>query len=232
MRSLNTKRKAVIMNDIKTKNVKKLVALAMLAALSYAVMLVIKVPVMFLSYDAKDVVIALAGFIYGPLSAFIISAVVSLVEMVTVSDTGIIGCVMNILSTCSLVCTASFIYKRNKTITGAVMGLLSGVIFMTAIMLLWNYLITPLYMDQPREEVVKLLVPLFLPFNLIKGGINATATLLIYKPIVKALRRAKLIEPSEKASAGRKNNILGIMMAALFVLATCIVLMLVLKGII
>ncbi len=219
------------MTDKKTKNIKQLVALAMLAALAYAVMLVIKIPVSFLSYDAKDVVIALAGFIYGPLSAFVISAVVSLVEMVTVSDTGIIGCVMNILSTCSLVCVASFVYKRNKTITGAVMGLVSGVIFMTAIMLLWNYLITPLYMNQPREEVVKLLVPLFLPFNLIKGSINATITLLVYKPIVRALRRARLIEPSQSTESTTA-NVTGIMIAALFVLATCVVLMLVLKGII
>ncbi len=219
------------MTDKKTKNIKQLVALAMLAALAYAVMLAIKIPVSFLSYDAKDVVIALAGFIYGPLSAFIISAVVSLVEMVTVSETGIIGCVMNILSTCSLVCVASFVYKRNKTITGAVMGLVSGVIFMTAIMLLWNYLITPLYMNQPREEVVKLLVPLFLPFNLIKGSINATITLLVYKPIVRALRRARLIEPSQSTESTTA-NVTGIMIAALFVLATCVVLMLVLKGII
>lgn len=65
---------------------------------------------------------------------------------------------------------------------------------MTIIMLLWNYLITPIYMGYPREAVAELLLPAFLPFNLLKGGLNTALTLLIYKPIVQALRKANLVE--------------------------------------
>jgi riboflavin transporter FmnP len=59
-------------------------------------------------------------------------------------------------------------------------------------MILWNYLITPMYMGVPREAVVEMLVPVFLPFNLIKGGANAALTLLLYKPVIYALKRMKL----------------------------------------
>ena len=38
-------------------------------------------------------------------------------------------------------------------------------------MLLWNYLITPIYMGMDREEiVVPMLIPVFLPFNLVKAA--------------------------------------------------------------
>ena len=62
-------------------------------------------------------------------------------------------------------------------------------------------------MGYPREAVVELLIPAFLPFNLIKGGLNATITMILYKPIVTALRRAHLIEtnlikPKTKLNVG------------------------------
>ena len=106
---------------------------------------------MFLKYDPKDIIITIGGFIFGPLSALLISSVVSLVEMVTLSETGIIGLIMNILSTVCFACTASYIYKKKHNLKGAVTGLVCGIILMVFAMLLWNYLITPLYMNVSRE---------------------------------------------------------------------------------
>ena len=214
------------------KNLKKIISLAMLSAIAFAVVTFGRIPiVLFLSYDPKDVIIAIGGFVFGPLSAFIISAVVSLVEMVTISNTAIIGCVMNIISSCTLVCTASYIYKKKRTLSGAVIGLVSGTIIMTLAMLLWNYLITPIYMGYPREAVAELLLPVFLPFNLVKGGLNTAITLLLYKPVVTALRRAKLIDTASENHTEQKSKI-GIILVALLLLATCVFFALVLKGVI
>ena len=214
------------------KNLKKIISLAMLSAIAFAVVTFGRIPiVLFLSYDPKDVIIAIGGFIFGPLSAFIISAVVSLVEMVTISNTGPIGCVMTIISSCTLVCTASYIYKKKRTLSGAVIGRVSGTLIMTLAMLLWNYLITPIYMGYPREAVAELLLPVFLPFNLVKGGLNTAITLLLYKPVVTALRRAKLIDVSSENHTEKKSKI-GIILVALLLLATCVFFALVLKGVI
>ncbi|SOY30602.1 hypothetical protein AMURIS_03333 [Acetatifactor muris] len=60
-------------------------------------------------------------------------------------------------------------------------------------MLFWNYLITPVYMGYPREAVAELLIPVFLPFNLMKGGLNAAFTMILYKPVVTAFRCAHLL---------------------------------------
>lgn len=72
----------------------------MLCAVSYAVMAAGRIPVvLFLKYDPKDVIITLGGLIWGSFTAFLVSVIVSSLEMFTVSDTGIIGCIMNVLST-------------------------------------------------------------------------------------------------------------------------------------
>lgn len=92
-------------------------------------------------------------------------------------DDGILGILMNVISTCAFACTASFIYKRKRTLGGALIGLGSGIILSTAMMLLWNWAITPIYMGYPRSAVAAMLLPVFAPFNLIKSTLNASFTL-------------------------------------------------------
>lgn len=220
------------MNTKNTFNVKKLTMLGMLCAIAFVVMVVGRIPVvMFFKYDPKDVIIALGGFIYGPMSAFLISLIVSVIEMFTVSDTGWIGLLMNVLASCSFACVAAYIYKKKRSMKGAVAGLTIGVCVMVVVMLLWNYLITPIYMGYPRAAVAELLLPVILPFNLLKGTINAAITMLLYKPIVTALRKAGLLEASSESSnqSGFKKYI-GHALVALVVLATAIFLAVVLHN--
>lgn len=174
---------------------KKVALVGMLCALAFVTVVAIRIPVvLFLKYEAKDVIIALGGFIFGPLTSLIVSVIVSFIEMITISDTGYIGFIMNVLSTCAFACTAAFIYKKKHTITGAITGLVCGILLATAAMIAWNYFLTPIYMNTPREVVAKMLVPYFLPFNLAKNAVNAALVLLIYKPVVIGLRKAKLLE--------------------------------------
>lgn len=208
---------------------KKITTTAMLCAISYAVMVIGRIPiVLFLKYDPKDVIITLGGLIWGPITACIVSIVVSFIEMLSVSETGILGCIMNIISTCSFACTASVIYKKKHTLSGAVIGLTAGSFTMIAVMLLWNYLITPLYMGYPREAVVKLLLPAFLPFNMLKAGLNAAFTFLLYKPIVTALRKSGYISMSEREHNSRS---MGLILLAAVIIISCILFILSMNGI-
>ncbi len=178
---------------------RRLTAMAMLTALSYIAVALIRIPVvMFLSYEPKDVLLAIGGFLFGPIPGMVMCIAVSLVEMVTISSTGPIGMVMNCLSSCLFVGTAAFIYNRKKTLPRAIMGLVIGALLMTGGMLIWNYLITPLYMHTPRAAVAEMLLPVFLPFNLLKGGLNAAFTMLLYKSAASTLRAAKLLPREEK----------------------------------
>lgn len=84
---------------MKHEKMKKLTVLAMLSAIAYVAVALLRFPVvLFLSYEPKDVIIAIGGFLYGPLAALGISLVVSFIEMLTISSTGWIGFVMNFLS--------------------------------------------------------------------------------------------------------------------------------------
>ena len=208
--------------------IKKLVLIAMLAAVAYIMVFVIRIPVvLFLKYEPKDVIITIGGFIMGPTAAFVISLIVSLIEMVTISETGPIGALMNLLSTCALGCSAAFVYKEKHTIAGAIAGLGVGTVVMVAVMLLWNWLITPFYQGAPREAVETMLLPIFLPFNLLKAGLNSAFILGLYKPLVTALRKTRLIDGKEKKSTGSK---WGVYALAVGLLATCIMLLLVFMG--
>ncbi|MGF0019845.1 ECF transporter S component [Sporofaciens sp. SGI.106] len=173
----------------------KITIIGMLSAIAYVSVIICRVPVvLFLKYEPKDTIIALGGFIFGPMASFYISVIVSFTEMMTISDTGIIGCVMNTLASCAFACVSAAIYKRKRTLQGEIIGLAAGILTMVIVMLAWNYLLTPIYMGYPQEDVVKLLLPAILPFNLLKGGLNAAFTFLFYKPIVHALRKRGLIE--------------------------------------
>lgn len=210
----------------------------MLCAVAYVVMYLSKTIFAgmavagFLKFDLKDVVIAIGGFLFGPLNVLCVSTIVSLIEMITVSTTGPWGLLMNIISTCTFLCPAAYLYKRNRTFQWAVLGLCIGGVFMTASMMLWNYLVTPIYQGMPRAAIADMLLPVFLPFNLTKGLMNGALTMFLYKPVVVALRKAHLVpESSGKEHSSRSRN-LTISVVALFLAATAIFLGLVLAKVI
>ena len=204
---------------------KRLTTIGMLCALAYVAAAVGRVPlVLFLKYDPKDVIIVIGGLIFGPLTSFTVTIIVSVVQMFTISGTGILGCIMNIISSCSFACTAAFIYKRKHKLFGALLGLFCGWGCQVVVMMLWNYLLAPIYMGYPREVIVELLIPAFLPFNLIKGGLNAAITMLLYKPVVIVLRRSNLIESKQDSGEMRIN--IGVLLTALLMIITCVLLIL------
>ena len=210
-----------------------LVVCAMFIAISYVMVIAFKfVPPVagFLSYEPKDAIVAIGGFLYGPMTSVLISVATSFLEMITISETGLYGLLMNVVSTCAFAVPAAVLYKRNRTKKGALLGLACGVLSMAVVMLLWNYIITPFYMGVPRETVAGMLLPVFLPFNLVKGGLNAALTLLLYKPVVGALRRAHLAEPSTE-SAHKGKYSFGFTLFALAVLVTFVLLLLVMIGV-
>lgn len=170
-----------------------------------------------LKYDPKDVVLAIGALLLGPVPAIGVSVVSALLEMLTFSETGWIGLVMNVVSSCAFILPGAFLYRRRRTLGTAVGGLLTGTVLMTGMMLLWNAFLTPIYMGMPRDAVIGMLLPVFLPFNLVKGGLNAAITLLLYKPLTKALRSARLLPQTDDSAKGTTKTaaLLALLIAAI-----------------
>ena len=211
---------------------KKITTLGMLCGLAVIVNLLIHFPLIpsveFLSYDAKDVIIVIGGFIYGAGSAFIMSVITSLLEIMYRGG-NLLDVLMNVISTCTFACVAAWIYKRDHTRKGAFLGLGIGTVCSVLSMLLWNYIVTPIYFGMPREAVVCILVPGILPFNLLKCGLNTGLTLFLYKPIVGVFRRTSLVEHS---SGGDHAITKGTVLIGLFICASVICFILGFQGII
>ena len=119
--------------------------------------------------------------------------VVSVIQGMTVSSgSGLMGIAMHIFATSILVLVAGNIYRVKHTKKGAVLALICGVLAMTAGMVVFNYFITPDLADTAavaanREFVKTLLVPVIVPFNLIKAGVNSVVTFLVYKTVSRHL---------------------------------------------
>ena len=210
---------------------KRLTLIGMLCALAVLAVALIRIPVvLFLKYEPKDVIIVLGGLMLGPVSSVIISVVASLVEMLTIGTTGLWGLLMNVIASCAFACTAAAIYKKKRTANGAVAGLLCGTAAMAVTMLLWNYLITPIYMGTPREVVAGMLLPTFLPFNLVKGGLNTGITLLIYKPLITALRKARVLDGMKQPKEASMKIDPAMLILGLVLLVGCVLLVLRLNG--
>ncbi|MBQ4562716.1 MAG: ECF transporter S component [Clostridia bacterium] len=216
------------MTNYKTKN---MVIMAMLCAVAFVISVFgtsIMPSAPFLKLEFKDAIIVVAGFMFGPLASLGMTVVVAAIELFTISEAGVIGMMMNILSTGAFACTAASVYRKYRNMTGAVTGLISGIVIMTGLMILWNYTMTPIYMGIDREIVAGMLLPVFLPFNLLKGFINAALALMLYKPLTTALRKARLMPPSEKK--GKISVWFGTLIVSAVVIATCVLIILAMNG--
>ena len=176
---------------------KRLVGISVFSALAYVVALVCQViPSIagFLSLDFKDAVIAMASFIYGPISAVLIALIAAALELVTISATGWYGFLMNFASSAAFSLVASLIYRKLKSLNGALISFLAAVVTTVSVMLLLNTFVTPLYMAQigvplDRAGVIAMIPDILLPFNLAKALLNSALAMVLYKPIANACRR-------------------------------------------
>ncbi len=214
----------------------RMVMIALFCALSYAVMFLFRINVTFLTFDIKDCMITIGGLLFGPWAALTISAVTALLETITVGDTGFYGLLMDFASSASFAVVASLIYRYRRDLFGAVIGLVSAIFSMTAIMLCMNLLIVPLYTPGvDTATVAKMLPTLILPFNLTKAVLNAALVLILYKPVSVALRYARVKLPGQSTSGtphkgSWKTNLLITIAGALLVTASLILFFVLLGG--
>jgi len=217
-------------NQVKI-NTKKLGAFAALSVIAY-IAIFCRVPARWiLNYDPRNIIITIGGFLYGPLAALAMTVAVSLTEMLTVKDSSWFDLLMNIISGGVFACTAAFIYKKHRRLAGAGWGLVAAWLLTTAVMMVCNYLILPIYMlefnldatvQELREQIVSTrLLMVFLPFNLFKGALDAALIMLLYKPVKSALQMTRLTPPPGKQDKKYQFR-LGLLLIAVFIIVVCV----------
>lgn len=208
---------------------RKTIAASLFAALAYLCVFVIHIKVAgFLTFDFKDAVMALGSLWLGPVAGVLIAAVVAFFEFISVSSTGPYGLLMNFASSASFILPAAILFRLRRTRRSAMIGLGISVVFMLAVMMPLNILIDPLYLHVSRETVLELIPPTLLPFNLIKGVLNAALVAMLFQPVRRALNSVRILPPDEEP---RRLPAWVIPVAAgVLAVAACLVFFLVLDG--
>ena len=225
-----------------TPNLARIAVLAAVASVLFLIEIPLGMP--FYKLDLSNIPVLIGAFSMGPVAGVLILGLKSLIGLTHSSSAGV-GELADFIMGLAMILPAGLIYQRNKTRRTALLGMLCGMICAVVISVFVNkWIMLPFYMGafhMSMEELVaaahwggvdsewKLLLMITAPFNLIKGGINATLTVLLYKPIVNALRKAKLVEPS--SGKGGKSKV-GVALVAAVLFVTFVLLALVLAKVI
>ncbi len=219
-------------NDKTKERLNKISGAALFSALAYLCVFFfhfIKVGG-FLTFDAKDTFLVMCGMTFGPVFGVISTLIVTFLEFITISGTGPYGFLMNFVSSASFVFFASLIYKYRRSYQGAIVGLITSVFAMTAVMMGMNLLVTPRYTGMSASDVAAMIPTLLLPFNLTKAVLNAGLSLLLYKPVSSALRRAKLVPAKDGSKPKTRYTVISTVAAILIIAAAVLCFIFVLNG--
>lgn len=164
---------------------------ALLCAACALSTLMLEFPIMpgitWLKYDPASAIALVVGLIFDPMMALIVSCVPYLVHLTT--QTGFFGALMAVISCASLVMPTCMIYKHIHTRTGLILAIAVGNVVCLGACLAANIVITPIYTGAPLEAVMGMMVPVLIPFNIIKLIINDVLAIMLVKPLARAFKR-------------------------------------------
>ncbi len=177
---------------------RQLVTMALMCAIA-ALLSFIEFPLLpgvtWLKFDASNMPAMVAGFAYGPAGGIAVGIITAIIHGLLMAD--FTGALMNIMVVVCFVLPAALIYKKMHTFTGAIIGLVFSIIAGVIGAIIGNLLLTPSWLGVPFDAVLALIIPVLIPFNIIKGLINAVLTLIIYKSI------SNIITPKKDQVKGR-----------------------------
>ena len=170
-------------------DVRELVTLAIFCAMGMALSFIqipIFPPAPYLQYDPSGIVTLSVALMFGPAAGLVVQ-VISWLPKLIMSP---LGTLLTLVAMTGMVLVVGLIYKKMHNIRGAVVSLVVGAIVFIALAIAMNFVITPIYTPGVTVEAVAgMVLPILLPFNIIKCAINVAATLLIYKPISNLIKK-------------------------------------------
>ncbi|MBP5155591.1 MAG: ECF transporter S component [Clostridia bacterium] len=178
-------------------DLKTVAVLAMFAAISIVLVYLVHIPIFpsapYLEYDPADIMIFICSLAISPLWSIVLTVVVSLAQGLLISGFNL-GIIMHIVATGTAAFVCGMIYRKRRTLVSAIVGLGAAVLIATAVMVPMNIIFTPIYTGMARSIVITLLPFPIIPFNLVKFGINAAVTGILFKPVMLILNTTGVTE--------------------------------------
>lgn len=177
-----------------------LIKISLLSALA-AVLMQLQIPIFpahsYLTYDASEVPALVASFALGPAAGMAVVVLKDLLHgLAHFRPTELVGLPINAIAGCTLAGVAGAVYRARRKKSVAVVALALAVVSMTLVMIPCNLVLLPLFQRlffpnstpaQP-EQVMQLLLTVFIPFNLLKGTLTSVITFLVYKRVSPTLK--------------------------------------------
>ncbi|MCE5193004.1 MAG: ECF transporter S component [Candidatus Cryosericum sp.] len=176
------------------KKLRVLALVGMLAAVGYVLQL-FEFPLLpaapFLKFDFGDVAVFMAGSILGP-AAMVLTAVVKgiLWALIGHGADGWVGACMNTVTVIAFALPVAFL-SRSRRGWVKVCAVVLGTLAMTTVMVAMNLIVDPWYFKMPVAAVKAMMIPAIIPFNLLRGALNGTASVLV----LLALQRTRMFRP-------------------------------------
>lgn len=153
---------------------------AVLAAAAVVLALTVRFPLLpaapFLLYEPSDIPLLLGAFLLGPTWAAGIAATVAVV-LAAVGGGGVVGGVSRFSGSAALGCTAAFVYRAWRDQRRAAWLAISiGTAAYVVVEVLLTLILGPLFFGS-FEAAAEAIVPLVIPFNILKGGLNGAVAL-------------------------------------------------------
>ncbi|HEX6988378.1 MAG TPA: ECF transporter S component [Bacillota bacterium] len=174
---------------------RRLVTIALFAALAAVLMMTISIPIMptapFLKFDPSDAVAMISAAVLGPGGAVVVVALKNaLVFMIRGANP--LGLLMNLAGSGTLIWTAGRIYQSRPTVWGLAAGGAAGALAAALVMIPANLVMVPVIHGIPRETVAAMLLPAYIPFNLLKGLLSTALAAPLYLALARFLTARRL----------------------------------------
>jgi len=167
----------------------KKIALAALFTAASLILSFVQIPIFpaapWLMYDPSGIACLIAALAFGPkLGAAV--AIISWMPRVFLDP---FGAPMGMLSTCAFVIPAAIMYaKGGHSRRASVVGMALGSVVSIALACAMNLVVTPLYTAITVQEVAAMILPILLPFNVLKMIINTAAGQVLLAPCANVLK--------------------------------------------
>ena len=191
-------------------NVRKIILVGLLGAMSFVLMLIrFPLPFMpsFLEFDISELPAMFAGFFLGPVGGVLVVIVkLSLKLAIQGTSTAFVGEFMNLVASVTFALSASLIYRKFHTRKGAIIAMSVATVLVSIVCVFMNAFIAfPMYarlfgmsldaiiaMGSAVNPLVSNIFTMMLfsvfPFNILKYGATSLVTFLVYKRVGKVLR--------------------------------------------
>ncbi|MDD2362682.1 MAG: ECF transporter S component [Oscillospiraceae bacterium] len=177
---------------MKSSKIVRLCMMAMLSAIAVVLVMMYRTPLLaaapYMEYDMADIPVLIATMMFGIFPGLAVLLLVSVIQAFLLGGNSWMGLIMHFVASGTLVIIVGLFHckadKRWKTILGMVLGTLG----MAAVMIPMNLILTPIFLGQAIKDVIAMLIPVIIPFNLLKAGINCAITFVlmaILNPIIK-----------------------------------------------